>query len=129
MPMLRAPSAKYRALPQVPLENRQWPARTVTQAPIWLSTDLRDGNQALIDQMDAEKKTRFFDLLVQCGLKEIEVGFPASGATDFDYIQGLVRSGRIPDDVTPQVLTHARADPIRTRFARLERPKSPTVHP
>src|SRR3546814_12981754 len=74
--------------------------------------------------MDAEKKTRFFDLLVQCGLKEIEVGFPASGATDFDYIQGLVRSGRIPDDVTPQVLTQARADLIRTSFDSLEGAKA-----
>src|SRR3546814_17371770 len=92
--MRPAPAAKFRAVPQVPLENRQWPARTVTQAPIWLSTDLRDGNQALIDPMDAAKKTRFFDLLVQCGLKEIEVGFPASGATDFDYNQGLVQTGR-----------------------------------
>src|SRR3546814_18661683 len=79
--MLRGPTPRSRAFPQVPLENRQWPARTTTRAPIWLSTDLRDGNQALIDPMDAEKKTRFFDLLVKCGLKEIEVGFPASGAT------------------------------------------------
>ncbi|WP_420877525.1 2-isopropylmalate synthase [Sphingopyxis granuli] len=128
MPMLRDPSAKYRPFPQVPLENRQWPARTITKAPIWLSTDLRDGNQALIDPMDAEKKTRFFDLLVKCGLKEIEVGFPASGATDFDYIQNLVRSGRIPDDVTPQVLTQARADLIRTSFDSLAGAKTAIVH-
>ena len=97
MTMLRDPSAKYSAFPQVPLENREWPSRVTTKAPIWLSTDLRDGNQSLIDPMDAEKKTRFFDLLVKSGFKEIEVGFPASGATDFDYIQNLVRSGRIPD--------------------------------
>jgi 2-isopropylmalate synthase len=128
MTMLRDPSAKYSAFPQVPLANREWPGRVTTRAPIWLSTDLRDGNQSLIDPMDAEKKTRFFDLLVKCGLKEIEVGFPASGATDFDWIQGLVRSGRIPDDVTPQVLTQSRADLIRTSFDSLAGAKTAIVH-
>ena len=128
MTMLRDPSAKYSAFPQVPLANREWPGRTITRAPIWLSTDLRDGNQSLIDPMDAEKKTRFFDLLVRCGFKEIEVGFPASGATDFDYIQGLVRSGRIPDDVTPQVLTQSRADLIRTSFDSLAGARTAIVH-
>ncbi|HMO77148.1 MAG TPA: 2-isopropylmalate synthase [Sphingopyxis sp.] len=128
MTMFRDPSVKYSPFPQVPLANRQWPGRTITRAPIWLSTDLRDGNQSLIDPMDAEKKTRFFDLLVRCGLKEIEVGFPASGATDFDWIQGLVRSGRIPDDVTPQVLTQSRADLIRTSFDSLAGAKSAIVH-
>ncbi len=128
MTMLRDPSVKYRPFPQIPLTDRQWPSRTITRAPIWLSTDLRDGNQSLIDPMDAEKKTRFFDLLVRCGLKEIEVGFPASGATDFDYIQNLVRSGRIPDDVTPQVLTQSRADLIRTSFDSLAGAKTAIVH-
>ncbi|MBN8841718.1 MAG: 2-isopropylmalate synthase [Sphingomonadales bacterium] len=128
MTMLRDPSAKYSAFPQVPLANREWPARTITQAPIWLSTDLRDGNQSLIDPMDAEKKTRFFELLVKCGFKEIEVGFPSSGATDFDWIQGLVRDGRIPDDVTPQVLTQSRADLIRTSFDSLQGAKTAIVH-
>ena len=128
MTMLRDPSAKYSAFPQVPLENREWPTRVTTKAPIWLSTDLRDGNQSLIDPMDAEKKTRFFDLLVKSGFKEIEVGFPASGATDFDYIQNLVRSGRIPADVTPQVLTQSRADLIRTSFDSLEGAKTAIVH-
>jgi 2-isopropylmalate synthase len=89
---------------------------------------LRDGNQSLIDPMDAEKKIRFFDLLVKSGFKEIEVGFPASGATDFDYIQNLVRSGRIPDDVTPQVLTQSRADLIRTSFDSLAGAKTAIVH-
>jgi 2-isopropylmalate synthase len=128
MTMLRDPSAKYSAFPQVPLTNREWPARVTTQAPIWLSTDLRDGNQSLIDPMDAEKKTRFFDLLVKCGFREIEVGFPASGATDFDYIQNLVRSGRIPEGVTPQVLTQSRADLIRTSFDSLAGAKTAIVH-
>ena len=128
MTMLRDPSAKYSAFPQVPLADREWPGRVTTRAPIWLSTDLRDGNQSLIDPMDAEKKTRFFDLLVRCGFKEIEVGFPASGATDFDYIQGLVRSGRIPEDVTPQVLTQSRADLIRTSFDSLAGARTAIVH-
>lgn len=128
MTMLRDPSVKYSAFPQVPLATREWPSRVTTKAPIWLSTDLRDGNQSLIDPMDAEKKTRFFDLLVKSGFKEIEVGFPASGATDFDYIQGLVRSARIPDDVTPQVLTQSRADLIRTSFDSLEGAKTAIVH-
>jgi 2-isopropylmalate synthase len=128
MTMLRDPSVKYSAFPQVPLSNREWPGRVTTKAPIWLSTDLRDGNQSLIDPMDAEKKTRFFDLLVKSGFKEIEVGFPASGATDFDYIQNLVRSGRIPGDVTPQVLTQSRADLIRTSFDSLAGAKTAIVH-
>ena len=128
MTMLKNPSAKYRPFPQIDLPNRQWPSQTITKAPRWLSTDMRDGNQSLIDPMDAEKKTRFFDLLVRIGFKEIEVGFPASGATDFDYIRNLVRSGRIPDGVTPQVLTQSRADLIRTSFDSLEGAKTAIVH-
>lgn len=126
--MLRDPSTKYRPFPQIALPDRQWPSRTITKAPIWLSTDMRDGNQALIDPMNAEKKTRFFDLIVKTGIKEIEVGFPASGATDFDYIQGLVRSGRIPTDVTPQVLTQARRDLIETTFESLRGAPKAIVH-
>lgn len=128
MTMLRDPSVKYSAFPQIPLTNREWPARVTTKAPIWLSTDMRDGNQALIDPMDAEKKARFFDLLVRIGLKEIEVGFPSAGATEFDFISGLVKSGRIPDDVTPQVLTQSRADLIRTSFDSLAGAKTAIVH-
>lgn len=94
--MLRDPSVKYRPFPQIDLPNREWPSRTITQAPRWLSTDMRDGNQALIDPMDAEKKTRFFDLLCKIGLKEIEVGFPSAGATEFDFISGLVRAAASP---------------------------------
>ena len=126
--MLRDPAQKYRPFPQVPLEGRQWPTRTITAAPRWLSTDMRDGNQALIDPMDAEKKTRFFDLLCKIGLKEIEVGFPSAGATEFDFISGLVRSGRIPDDVTVQVLTQSREELIRTSFDSLVGAKTAIVH-
>ncbi len=128
MPMLSDPGVKYSAFPQVPLPDRQWPARTITAPPRWLSTDLRDGNQAIVDPMDAVKKNRFFDLLTGIGIKEIEVGFPSAGATEFDFIQGLVASGRIPDDVTVQVLTQSRADLIRTSFASLEGARAGVVH-
>ncbi|MEY2927635.1 MAG: hypothetical protein RL367_2112 [Pseudomonadota bacterium] len=126
--MLRDPSQKYRPFPQINLPDRRWPSRTITTAPRWLSTDMRDGNQSLIDPMDAEKKTRFFDLLVKIGLKEIEVGFPAAGATEFDFISGLVTSGRIPDDVLVQVLTQSREDLIRTSFDSLRGAKAAIVH-
>jgi len=128
MTMLKNPSVKYRPFPQVPLTDRQWPGRTITAAPRWLSTDMRDGNQSLIDPMDAEKKRRFFDLLVKVGLKEIEVGFPAAGATEFDFIRGLVDGGRIPDDVFVQVLTQSREDLIRTTFESLAGAKQAIVH-
>jgi 2-isopropylmalate synthase len=126
--MLRDPSVKYRPFPTIALPDRQWPSRTITAAPRWLSTDLRDGNQALIDPMDAEKKTRMFDLLVKVGLKEIEVGFPSAGATEFDFISGLVRDGRVPDDVTIQVLTQSRRDLIERSFQSLEGARTAIVH-
>jgi len=126
--MLIDPSRKYRPFPQVDLPDRQWPGRTITQPPRWLSTDMRDGNQALIDPMDTEKKTRFFEMLTRVGLKEIEVGFPAAGATEFDFISGLVQSGRIPDDVIIQVLTQARRDLIERSFESLKGAKQAIVH-
>jgi 2-isopropylmalate synthase len=126
--MLRDPSVKYRPFPQVDLPDRQWPSRTITRAPRWLSTDMRDGNQALIDPMDGEKKTRFFELLCKVGVKEIEVGFPSAGATEFDFISGLVREDRIPEDVIVQVLTQSRRDLIETSFASLRGAKRAIVH-
>ncbi|RJY08388.1 2-isopropylmalate synthase [Aurantiacibacter aquimixticola] len=126
--MLRDPSAKYRPFPQVDLPDRQWPTRTITTPPRWLSTDLRDGNQSIIDPMDRAKKTRFFELLLDIGVKEIEVGFPAAGQTEFDFINWLVNSGKVPDDVTVQVLTQAREDLIRRSFESLEGARSATVH-
>ncbi|MDQ4420809.1 2-isopropylmalate synthase [Sphingobium sp. DEHP117] len=126
--MLADPSVKYRPFPQVDLPDRQWPGRTITQPPIWLSTDMRDGNQSLIDPMNAEKKQRFFELLCKVGVKEIEVGFPSAGATEFDFISGLVKNGLIPDDVTVQVLTQARADLIATTFESLRGAKTAIVH-
>jgi 2-isopropylmalate synthase len=126
--MLTDPSQKYRAFPQIDLPNRQWPSNVITKAPRWLSTDMRDGNQSLIDPMNAEKKRRFFDLLLKVGVKEIEVGFPSAGATEFDFISGLVQTGAIPDDVMPQVLTQARADLIATTFESLRGAKQAIVH-
>src|SRR6478736_6279243 len=120
MAMLNDPSRKYRPFPQVHLPDRQWPGRAITHPPRWLSTDLRDGNQAIVDPMDAVKKNRFFDLLVEIGVKEIEIGFPAAGQTEFDFISGLVQSGRIPEDVLVQVLTQARDDLIKRSFDSLK---------
>jgi len=126
--MLKDPSVKYRPFPQIALPDRQWPSRVIEKAPRWLSTDLRDGNQALIDPMGAEKKTRFFDLLVNVGLKEIEVGFPSAGATEFDFIRGLVDGDRIPEDVLVQVLTQSRQDLIEKSFESLAGVHGAIVH-
>lgn len=128
MSMLRDPSRKYRAFPQINLPDRQWPSRTITAPPRWLSTDLRDGNQAIVDPMDAVKKRRFFDMLVEIGVKEIEVGFPSAGATEFDFIRGLVDSGNIPQDVMVQVLTQSRQDLIHTSFDSLDGVHAAVVH-
>ncbi|MGB3472252.1 MAG: 2-isopropylmalate synthase [Erythrobacter sp.] len=128
MPMLSDPSQKYTPFGQVNLPDRQWPSRLIEKAPRWLSTDLRDGNQSIIDPMDAVKKRRFFDLLVEIGVKEIEVGFPSAGATEFDFISGLVRSDAVPEDVVVQVLTQSREDLIRTSFESLTGAHSAIVH-
>ena len=126
--MLKQPSTKYSAFPQINLPDRQWPSRRIEAAPRWLSTDLRDGNQSIIDPMDAVKKRRFFDLLVEIGVKEIEVGFPSAGATEFDFISGLVKSDAVPEDVIVQVLTQSREDLIRTSFESLTGARAAIVH-
>ncbi|MEP0390834.1 MAG: 2-isopropylmalate synthase [Erythrobacter sp.] len=126
--MLKNPSNKYRPFPQINLPDRQWPSRIVDKAPRWLSTDLRDGNQSIIDPMDGVKKRRFFDLLIEVGVKEIEVGFPSAGATEFDFISGLVQSDAVPDDVLVQVLTQSREDLIRTSFDSLRGARAAIVH-
>jgi len=126
--MLKNPATKYSPFPQINLPDRQWPGRVVDSPPRWLSTDLRDGNQSIIDPMDAVKKRRFFDLLVEVGVKEIEVGFPSAGATEFDFISGLVKSDAIPEDVIVQVLTQSREDLIRTSFESLEGARAAIVH-
>jgi 2-isopropylmalate synthase len=103
---------RYSPFPPVDIADRTWPSRTIDRAPQWCSVDLRDGNQALIDPMDADRKLRMFRLLVEMGYKEIEVGFPAASATDFDFIRALVEQDLVPDDVTIQVLTQAREELI-----------------
>jgi 2-isopropylmalate synthase len=111
--MSRMPShSRYTPFPPVDLPDRTWPGRRIERAPQWCSVDLRDGNQALIDPMDAERKMRMFRLLVDMGYKEIEVGFPAASATDYDFIRALVEQDLVPDDVTIQVLTQAREELI-----------------
>src|ERR1700760_302769 len=106
------PCHRYRPFPAIELPDRQWPSNTITKAPRWLSTDLRDGNQALIDPMNVARKRAMFDLVVRMGYKEIEVGFPAASQTDFDFVRELIESNRIPDDVTISVLTQAREELI-----------------
>ncbi|CAM5580013.1 2-isopropylmalate synthase OS=Stutzerimonas stutzeri OX=316 GN=leuA PE=3 SV=1 [Stutzerimonas stutzeri] len=128
MTMLKNPSTKYRAFPTLAMPDRTWPSKSITQAPIWLSSDLRDGNQSLIEPMDAAKKMRFFKTLVAVGLKEIEVGFPSASQTDFDFVRELIDGGHIPDDVTIQVLTQAREDLITRTFESLKGAKQAIVH-
>ena len=116
------PIHKYRpfaGLEGYDLSARTWPSTIITQAPRWLSTDLRDGNQALIEPMDPRRKRRMFDLLVQMGFKEIEVGFPAASQTDFDFVRSIIDDGAIPDDVTISVLTQARTDLIERTVSAL----------
>ena len=126
--MLKNPSAKYSLFPPVDLADRTWPSKTITKAPVWCSSDLRDGNQALIEPMNGERKRRMFDLLVQMGFKEIEVSFPSASQTDFDFVRSLIESNAIPDDVTIQVLTQARDDLIRRTFDSLRGAKRAIVH-
>ncbi|WP_295461975.1 2-isopropylmalate synthase [uncultured Pseudomonas sp.] len=128
MTMLKDPSQKYRPFTPVALPDRTWPDKIIDKAPIWLSTDLRDGNQSLIEPMDAEKKMAFFKCLVAVGLKEIEVGFPSASQTDFDFVRELIEGGHIPDDVTIQVLTQARDDLIERTFESLKGAKRAIVH-
>ena len=122
------PYHRYSAFAAVDLPDRRWPAATITTAPRWLSTDLRDGNQALIDPMNTARKQAMFDLLVRMGYKEIEVGFPAASQTDFDFIRGLIQSGAIPDDVRISVLTQARDELIERTVQSLVGAQQATVH-
>ena len=119
---------KYRPFPAIDLPDRQWPDRTITQAPIWCSVDLRDGNQALPVPMGVEEKLRLFDMLVGIGFKQIEVGFPSAADTEFNFLRALVEQGRIPDDVTVQVLVQAREHLIRRTFESLAGVKKAIVH-
>ncbi|MFI7007387.1 2-isopropylmalate synthase [Streptomyces sp. NPDC050145] len=125
----RMPIHKYGQYEQVDIADRTWPNQRITTAPRWLSTDLRDGNQALIDPMSPERKRRMFDQLVKMGYKEIEVGFPASGQTDFDFVRSIIEEpGAIPDDVTISVLTQAREDLIERTVESLKGARRATLH-
>ena len=126
--MLKNPSVKYRAFPQIPLQNRQWPEKTITKPPIWMSTDLRDGNQALFEPMNAERKLRMFETLVKIGFKEIEAGFPSASDTDFGFIRKLIEGGYVPDDVKVEVLTQARPELISRTMESLRGAKNAIVH-
>jgi 2-isopropylmalate synthase len=122
------PYWKYRPYETIDLPDRTWPDRVVDRAPIWCSTDLRDGNQSLIKPMDAERKQRMFDLLVQLGIKEIEVGFPSASKTDFDFVRRLVEEGRIPADTTIAVLTQARPELIERTYEAIDGARRAIVH-
>ncbi len=126
--MNRDPSQKYRPFAPIPLPDRTWPNQVITRPPVWCSVDLRDGNQALIEPMDAERKLRMFMLLLKTGFKEIEIGFPAASQTDFDFVRKLIEEKLIPDDVTVQVLTQAREPLIRRTFESLRGAKRAIMH-
>lgn len=126
--MLKQPASKYAAFQPIGLKDRTWPDAVIRQAPIWLSTDLRDGNQALIEPMDVERKLRLFRQLVKIGFKEIEVGFPSASQIEFDFVRRLIEDDLIPADVTIQVLTQAREPLIRRTFEALQGARSAIVH-
>jgi 2-isopropylmalate synthase len=126
--MLPNPSTKYRAFAPIDLENRTWPNAVISAPPTWCSVDLRDGNQALIEPMDAARKRRMFDMLVKIGFKEIEVGFPAASQTDFDFVRELIEQRLIPDDVTIQVLTQARPELIARTYESMRGARRAIMH-
>ena len=122
------PHWKYRPYDTVHLPDRTWPEAVLTRAPIWCSTDLRDGNQALVNPMDPARKRRFFDLLVRLGFKEVEVGFPSASQADFEFVRTLIEESLIPDDLTIAVLTQARPELIERTFEAVEGARRAIVH-
>src|SRR6266849_6219800 len=122
------PFDKYRPSLPLQLTDRTWADARIEQAPLWCSVDLRDGNQALIDPMDPERKLRFWDVLLNVGFKEIEVGFPSASQTDFDFIRQLIEQDLIPDDVTIQVLTQCRRELVERTFECLRGAPRAIVH-
>ncbi|RYF18759.1 MAG: 2-isopropylmalate synthase [Oxalobacteraceae bacterium] len=126
--MLKQPDTKYRAFAPIGLKDRTWPDAVLNKAPIWLSTDLRDGNQALVEPMDIARKMRMFETLVSIGFKEIEIGFPSASQVEFDFVRKLIEEDRIPDDVTVQVLTQARDHLIARTFEALRGTPRAIVH-
>src|SRR5512135_208535 len=126
--MKTMPIHKYRPHIPVNLPDRTWPSKTITHAPAWCSVDLRDGNQALAVPMNVEEKLKMFHLLVDIGLKEIEVGFPSASQIEFDFIRMLIEGDYIPDDVTIQVLTQSRDHLIRKTVESLRHARRAVVH-
>jgi 2-isopropylmalate synthase len=126
--MLKDPSTKYRPWTIEPFPERTWPGKRITRPPLWCSVDLRDGNQALIEPMDAERKRRFFKLLVETGFKQIEVGFPSASQIEYDFVRELIEKDLVPDDVQIQVLTPARPELIRRTFESLKGAKRAILH-
>ena len=126
--MIRQPAAKYTAFPPVQLADRQWPSRVIDKPPVWMSTDLRDGNQALFEPMNADKKMQMFKMLCAIGFKEIEVAFPSASETEFGFVRSLIEGGHIPDDVSIEVLTQAREHLIRRTFESLKGARKAIVH-
>ncbi|MDR3352471.1 MAG: 2-isopropylmalate synthase [Zoogloeaceae bacterium] len=126
--MLQDVASKYPPFPTMPLADRQWPNRRITRAPIWMSTDLRDGNQALFEPMPGEKKLAFFQSLCRLGFKEIEVAFPSASETEFQFVRTLIETNLIPEDVRIEVLAPARPELIRRTFAALSGARDAIVH-
>src|SRR6476469_7485248 len=119
---------KYRPFPAINLPDRTWPSKVIERAPLWCSVDLRDGNQALVEPMGPERKLRMWNELVRMGFKEIEVGFPSASQPDFDFVRQIIEQGLIPDDVTIQVLTQARAELIERSFESIRGAKRAVMH-
>ena len=126
--MAQVHNDKYKPFPQVKLTDRQWPGKTIDKAPIWMSTDLRDGNQALFEPMNQPKKMEMFETLCRIGFKEIEIAFPSASETEFNFVRGLIEGGHIPDDVTIEVLTQAREHLIRRTFESLRGARRAIIH-
>ncbi|MEC7605134.1 MAG: 2-isopropylmalate synthase, partial [Pseudomonadota bacterium] len=126
--MSRLDHRKYKRFQPIALSDRTWPDQVIESAPIWCSVDLRDGNQALIEPMSVEQKKKMFELLVEVGFKEIEVGFPAASQPDFDFVRCLIKENRVPDDVTIQVLTQARPELIQRTFESLRGARRAILH-
>ncbi|HTY99687.1 MAG TPA: 2-isopropylmalate synthase [Rhodocyclaceae bacterium] len=126
--MMQHPSGKYRPFAPVQLPDRQWPGQVIAKPPVWMSTDLRDGNQALFEPMNAEKKLRLFQLLCRIGFKEIEVAFPSASQTEFNFVRSLIVDNHIPADVTIEVLTQAREHLIRRTMESIAGARRAIVH-
>ena len=122
------PINKYKPFKSIDIKERKWPSKIINVSPVWCSVDLRDGNQALIEPMGAERKNRMFSLLCKLGFKEIEVGFPSASQTDFDFVRDLIESKKIPTDVNIQVLTQAREELIEKTFESLNGVPRAIVH-